>query len=389
MVTQLRVLFCKCLVFAANILIFTAAPVLAAIDKVPRTMSDFIDYPMTESPSTRVSTVKVVAVDYDLVARDFQQMSQRESESTQAWHDRVDQWLVNQTGFIATKQTYQETVNTRIQTNGETKIAYRPNDYNRAHLIPVEGGMMDAKGVGTGNPSQRSHSNGLGTLGEMIREFIYEKAVNDIFIHSGVNAKTVGCYAVLDYGFDVIHQDGTRSRAGYVLRQANQRSGDRISFLPGNQAIEVEKTLRRYGVTSSGDAFGARANGNTVSDYANIQGTNNLKTSEVIDFGAFLGVNYFYTTLTDHLKRPLLFTGSPDFVQPDSRLALPLSEWGSMGKMDPKYDKPWVYSHELAAAWAEGRAGRSDVETHIQNMLGPFRKKIGFAVRACSGLFIH
>ena len=39
-----------------------------------------------------------------------------------------------------------------------------------------------------------------------------------------------------------------------------------------------------------------------------------------------------------------------------------------LGKADSKYDNPYIWSHELAEAIAQGRATRADAEQHIRNL---------------------
>jgi hypothetical protein len=372
-----------------------SGPALSAIGKVPRSEQDFDNYNFDKSKVVRVATVKVVAVDYPLIAKDFPQMRQTPHENEVQWKTRVDQWVISETGFIAQSQTQQNTVNSPIDVTSESKIAMRPAGYNRAHIIGVENGLMDAKGVGTKYPMQKDHGNGLATLGEMIREFLYEKAVTLIFEHADVPMKTVGCYAVLDYGFDVIHADGSRSRAGYVLRQAHQRSALRISTLPIQDAFQVEKILRKYGMTSSGETFAMASadqkKGRALSydfDYVNVQGTNNKNIIEVVDFGAFLVVDSFERDLVSNfdLNQKLLTPQTFGYIQPDPKLRVPMEQWGNLGTKDPKSDKPFIWSHELAQAVAEGRAGRDAVEQHLKNMLGPFQQRLQ-AVPVCSRIF--
>lgn len=353
----------------------------AAIDDVPRDRTAFPH--ATDSPSVRVPGVRVVMADYELIARDFPMQRRRPGEQEGAWKARVDAWLVSETGFILVEQTKQEKVNSKIPVTEQTKLAFRPKGYNRAHVISVHEGLMDAKGTGTHFPAQRHHGNGLATLGEMIREYIYEKMVQAVMNDAKSGVRTVGGYAVLDYGFDVIHQDGSRDRAGYILRQAHIRATGMNSSLSREDSIMIEKTLRRYGLTSSGETYAFRNNplqaSTTQWDYTNIQGTKNSRVVEIIDFGAFLAVDSFKYNLVSNydLHTPVLRVGTPEFIQPDPALRASLEQWGTFDLMDPKADKPWVWSHELARAWAEGRADRAAAERHIENMVGPVLRKLG------------
>lgn len=363
----------------STLVLLVSLPAVADIDTVVRSAADFPDVPAAHEV-VRVASSRVVLVDYDLIAKDFPDMKQRPGESAPAWRQRVDGWLEAHTGFIIAQQAKQKIVNTEIAVTEEKAKAFRPKGYNRAHVIPVPGGLMDAKGVGTEFPQQRHHGNGLATLGEMIREYIMGKAVKAVMDHSGSGIRTVGNYAVVDFGFDVTHSDGSRSRAGYILRQAHVRSEGFNSGLTMENAYLVERTLRRYGLTSSGETFAFRHeerqkginSGQYNFDYTNVQGTNNKKTIEIIDFGAFLAVEKFDQILKSHVQWTVLETpAKAEFIQPDQRIRLSLEQWGNFGVQDPKSDKPWLWSHELAQAWAEGRAGREAFETHVRNMVGP------------------
>lgn len=365
----------------------------AAIEKILRSINDFGTAPLTETTNVRVKTVRVALADYELLARDFPQLKQQEHESEWNWRARVDQWLLDQTGFIAIENAKQTDVNSEISTTDEKKTAYRPKGYGRAFVIPVEGGLIDAKGMGVAPkvvPTlKRAKMDGLATLGEVTREYLYEKLVERLFKHAKVEIDTVGSYAILDFGFDVKHADGSTSRAGYILRQSHIRSTGHNSSLSEAKGFAIEKLLRRYGITSSGET--ARGNfyywhgdildsntqkipeGARPMDYINIQGTNNSDRTEVIDFGAYISLENFSREIRSpyDLSKVLLKTDSKDYVQPDSEIRIPLEQWGDFGTHDPKADKPFIWSHELARAFASGHANRDAFERHYWNLLGP------------------
>lgn len=373
-------------------ILLSASVAFGAIDEVIR-RPEQLGLSRREVTMSRVKSVQVVMADYDLIARDFPAQAKLPGESKAAWQSRVDAWLVSETGFILKPQASQETVNTQIPVTDETKSSWRPRGYNRADVIPVAGGLMDSKGTGTENPRQRHHGNGLATLGEMIREYIFEKSVQMIFDDARVSAKTVGSYAVLDYGFDVIHADGSKDRAGLILRQAHQRIPEPGSALPKQASLGVEMLLRRYGLTSSGETYAYRSQPSTAPevqfDYTNIQGTNHPRVIEVIDFGAYLAVERFQHHIVSHenMDLPVIRPGDQAFRQPDPALRFPLEQWGASGdKQDPKADKPWVWSHDLARAWAEGRADRSAFDRHLENMLGPLRQRLS-PIPRCQAVF--
>jgi hypothetical protein len=346
---------------------------LADID-APITTQFAFPHPPEKTTALRLTTARIVAIDYDLIAKDFPQLRRGPGEDENAWKWRIEDWVLRETSYIGKEQAAQNLVNTQISVNPhDERIAFRPNGYNRAFVLPVEGGLIDIKGVGSLHPAQRHHGNGLASLGETIREFIYEKNVSSILRHSRLNAVTVGSYAVLDFGFDIKNADGSQDRAGAILRQAHVRSTGFNSSLAPEKGLAVEKVLRRYGITSSGETFAMRPN--FPWDYVNIQGTNNQDVAEVIDFGAYLGVDRFQHNLTNGNGHVYIYKDTPDFIQPDPQLRVPLSEWGDFGVHDPKRDRPWVYSHDLAKALAEGRADRTAVDAHLRNFFEPISEK--------------
>ncbi len=238
------------------------------------------------------------------------------------------------------------------------------------------GGLIDAKGTGSLAPTPGSHDNGLATLGDMIREYAYEKLIGAIF-KTNREFDTVGSYAVLDFGFSIINKDKSKSRAGVILRQAHERyHGDPVdrrekglaAMLPRALQVKIEKLLRHYGITSS-ILWGQK-------ELVNLQGT---KNGAVVDFGAFITkkdfqkeLYFFYDQQNGTASGADLITkpGDADFVHPDPRLQIPFEVWGfsQSGKEDSKYDNPFIWSHELAEAIAQGRASRQDAEQHLRNL---------------------
>ncbi len=141
----------------------------------------------------RINHARVVLADYSLIRRDFNEVG--------GFSDRqIDLWLLEHGGYISLNQAKQSVVNTPIPETGFESSAIRLLDYRRALIFRTSGGLIDGKGVGSEDPRQADHQNGLATLGEMVREFAYEKLVQKIFDHSGSGLRTVGCYAVLDLG---------------------------------------------------------------------------------------------------------------------------------------------------------------------------------------------
>lgn len=316
----------------------------------------------------RVTSARVIMADYGLIRRDFPEIQNFSN-------DEIDNWLLRNTAFISKEQAAQSKVNDPIPTKEEFVEAFRPREYRRAHVFKVDtGGLIDAKGTGAVDPSGDSHNNGLATLGDMLREFLYEKLVHAIFERDG-RFDTVGSYAVIDYGFNIIHPDGGRSRAGTVLRQAHTRYHDgpmgirsrgQSTMLPREQQLEIELFLRQFGITTSVQSSGT--------DLINVQGAEN---GAIVDFGSFLTEKHFNRSLAyfydkdgnasgEFITRP----SDKGFVQPNPKLQIPFDIWGysQTGKDDSKYDNPYIWSHELADALAKNHATRADVDQHRRNM---------------------
>jgi hypothetical protein len=318
----------------------------------------------TQEQTVQVTTARVVLADYDLLKKDFPDLRGLSNLE-------IDGWILSNTAFISKPQATQEVVNTRVSTSALERAAFRPKDYGRALVFKVgDSGLIDAKGAGAVYPLASDHSNGLASLGEAIREFAYENLVNKIFTHSQSEYKTVRNYAVIDLGFDIKNADGSTSPAGTVLRQAHERSLGSYSLIDTDRALKIEQLLRRYGVTSAG----AHRN-RWPYEWLNIQGT---KNGDVLDFGGFLTVDRFEKPLVEAFKTltyspPLMSIKEVSLLQPDPAIRVPLDLWGTTfsGKVDPAYDNPWIWSHELAANLRAGTASRADVEQHIRNLLEP------------------
>lgn len=317
-----------------------------------------------------LSNAKIVFADYSLLRKDFPELRNLSN-------DEIDWWLLRNTAVMSGAQAKQEEVNTKINSY-DTKSAYRPPDYGRALVIPVNApgaddapiGLIDAKGVGALAPALEDHGDGLATLGECIREFVYEKMVNRVFQHSKSGLKTVGTYAVIDAGFDLKHVDQSTSPAGIVLRQAHTRATGYMSLMSEEDSLKVENVLRHYGLTSAG------AYRSEPFERINVQGT---KGGAVLDFGGFLTVEK-YSKKARHFYhvKTLIDPSLPGSIQPDENIRVPLNIWGTTvsGKEDPKLDNVWLWSHDLARSFRNGTASRQDANQHVKNLLGPVFEKL-------------
>ena len=314
----------------------------------------------------QLSQARVVLADYDLVRRDFPEVLGFTTE-------QIDSWLLKYTAFISIPQLQNNGTNTEIPVVDFQAMAYRPPDYNRALVFRTAHGLIDSKGNGSLYPYKGGHSNGLATLGEAIREFLYQKLVQKVFDHSHSGLRTVGNYGVIDFGFNVIHQDGNQSRAGAILRQAHTRAPGHMSTLTLEQSLRIEALLREYGMTTTGTKRGLSY------DLINAQGTTD---GAAIDFGGFLVVNDLVRPAAAFLpdagqSSPDFFIpGTESFIHPNPDFKIPYELWGSSVTRDDdsKSDNPFVWSHELAESLAQGTAQRKDSEQHVRNLLEPIAR---------------
>lgn len=295
----------------------------------------------------RLKHARVVMADYDLIRRDFPHIRKLSNPE-------IDEWILNQTAYVSKPQAAQKVVNTPIEITGQTRIAQRPPSYGRALVFQMKDpknqnldiGLIDVKGSGALAPGQKDHGNGVATLGECVREFLYENLVRDVLDDADLPNKTVGSYAVVDAGFGVKHADGSSSPAGLYLRQAQHRINYTGSWLDPDVRTNLQSVLRKYGIDPN----------------TNVQGTYN---NDIFDFGHYVVKN--------------------DLVEIDSQKQIPFDVWGydksiTTDKFDrwfySKKDNPWNWSHELADAFAGNRANRHDAWTHYLNLLNPARAKL-------------
>lgn len=328
-----------------------------------------------------VKGARVILADYGLIRHDFSDALKVHfgRSQHQITDHEIDGWLVWQSAFVSLPQAAQSQVNTPIATTERRRTALRPNDYGRAAVFEVgANALLDVKGTGAVAPAQGDHSNGLATLGEVIREYAFEKLTSRVFQHAGTEFKTVGHYAVLDLGFDVRYPDGHTDPAGAILRQAHTRAlGDKSTFTR-KASTEVEGLLRRYGITSAG------AYQSDPYDSINVQGTRGQEG--ILDYGGFLVMPWFskpayhidYPPTASERNRPL-FEPFKDWVQADLALAVPFQLWGfsESGRADPIADNPWIWSHRLARDLRLGKATREHAEQHLRNLLDPVEEKLG------------
>lgn len=241
-----------------------------------------LDVPNLNSETVHhVANARVVLADYDAIQHDFPHLRARHL----AGHDRtvrgiaassreacvrrcIDQWLLDSAAYVSSSQVSQAVVNTRIETDGRTSIAYRPPRYGRAVVVPIpqaenerqsealtERGLLDLKGVGVGPdrvPTNGHQSSGLEYLSIALSDYLLKKAIDGILARSLPTVSTVPVYAVLDLGFDVRDGHLGTQPAGMHVRRAHRRpvcQTDRK--YEQDVVVAIEDIFRRYGITTA------------------------------------------------------------------------------------------------------------------------------------------
>lgn len=339
--------------FAHGLSVQTIAP----LTNIAQVIEHYGEHRVKEERLYRLKRAQIVIADYQLIRRDFPSVAHLSNS-------QIDQWLLDQSAYISPDQARQTVVNTKIPILEDNyRVAYRPHGYGRAHIFQASSpnsqavmGLIDAKGTGAIFPSQKSHANGVATLGEAIREYLYEGLIRRVLFDSGLEHeyRTVGSYAVIDAGFEVIHADGTTSPAGLYLRQAHDRSTLPGAWLNGDQRTRIQSLFHRYGIDPN----------------MNIQGTRS--GLGIFDFGHYI-VRDDLPSLDSSRAIPFELWGYDKTIRRPSRIT------GDDRWFYSKFDRPWIWSHELADAFVEGRADRHSVWLHFQNLLAPVEEKLNIS----------
>lgn len=336
---------------------------------------------------------RVVTADYGLIRADF-------PIARSMTNLQIDEWIIEQVAWISKPQVTQNDVNSPIGATKETKKVYRPADYGRASVIPIEGGyLMDVKGTGAKKkPKPTGHGTGLLSTGEALREFIMEKLVSAIFERG---FRTVACYAVVDLGFDVKQPlfqkyfTNVDLPAGLILRQAHTRSTIHVnasanSFLPVDAGVKIENVLRRYGLTSAGSGFDADH------EIINVQGT---KNGEMVDFGATVvfpekqftkpvfsaAQDQFYLDdvaeeVVARGNKQLMHPSTPEFIQPDASLRIDKFDWvlpQFISSKHPYVDRVRITSESMVKKFRAGRLSREAIDGYVGQVLTPTFDRLG------------
>ncbi len=389
----------------------------------------------------RVRTARTVFVNHALLQHDFPEL--RDEVSGQAGPEGGEPlavWLRENAAFVSSRQAEQSQVNTPIEMTDETSVGFRPPAYGRALVFSLEEhsrrrgeaaggaeGLLDVKGTGVGpraGPSNKPHRNGLLALGEAFREVAFEGALNRIFQHAGSGCRTVPIYGVIDLGFDLELPGGVRVPAGLLVRRAHGRPRHPEGLKPASSPlvrveVEIERLLRRYGVTTAGPSKTitlAEQDGALTVHYGpaplrydpgnlerirrltgfrggvarfegiNVQLTREAETdpsrTQVVDLGGFTVASRFEHPFVSLVATEILRLGEifrpedPRFVQPDERIRLPYELWGKTGEIQGlrasgaeaaffHMDNPQILGFHLARELRAGNLSGGEVRQRL------------------------
>jgi hypothetical protein len=349
-----------------------------------------------------LSNARVVLAEYELLQHDFVDLRtenllrlnprwrdlEREARD-EAIRSTIDAWLIANAAFISTPQARQAVVNTPIPVDGRVARAYRPKDYGRAIVLPLQcapsggdnnqqgptsPGLLDLKGAGVapGNvPSHEWASDGLDALWSALKDHLRQRAIDAIFARELPERYTVPTYAVLDLGFDMTGP-WRGARAGMHVRRAHQRGSTSWALDPirNKMRLEMELLFRKYGLTAANaaraveifdvdgrlvqrmnatdvpksrmtlDQIGlclalkGRANYLKIEQFEIQTGSETISPPDchLIDFGTIHARKTFDLPLSRGPRISLQTVdcpGSKTFVQPDPEVALPIATWAT------------------------------------------------------------
>jgi hypothetical protein len=394
---------------------------------VPRNVFELEDPHIRPESMVHVEGARVVFADYPLLQRDFPQLSGSSPAD-------IDAWLLSNAAVVSEAQAKQSAVNTPVRASGGRVTAFRPPLYGRAVVVAVgdsPDGLLDVKGCGVApglRPLNQAHANGLLALGEALANMAFREVMELIFQRARTGFATVPDYAVIDLGFDVRDLFGPATPACIQVRQAHRRPVGGVELplagSPEQQVkLEIELLLRHYGATSCSQATSFvldDASGTLEITYAEkplpkhsdeqiarfrtmarydggrqvIEGVNVQLTREsgvkpsharVIDFGHYSVRERFDNPVVSLVRNRLMrwggaiFPGDDFFLQPKPAIRLPLEQWGTPDRPDPRYavpghpdliwPAPFLAGFELAHGFRAGTIDGAAVRTRLDTML--------------------
>ncbi len=285
----------------------------------------------------RIEGAKIVYANYDLIRRDFPDLAGSSA-------DEIDRWLIETGALMSAPNAKKQVANTKVPVSpGEKVPGQRPPRYGRAAVFEarIQGekvGLIDAKGVGHFlNATVGPKADGLATLGELLREVLFEKFMAMLLKDAELDRGVVGSYAIIDPGFQVKFANGATKPAGILLRQAHDRQTDHGFIAHPQERMDLSEVFRRYGIIT----------------HNNVQGT---KAGDLFDFGHY----YVESGEGDPAlgARGGMWGYNPEY----------LSGLDEVDQFSPSIiDGPSEASNDLAERLARGEAGRGDVEAFYRS----------------------
>lgn len=234
----------------------------------------------------RVPRARVIFADYHLLQHDFPHLPRDLAPRRIAFlpatgeppslrvRRAIDAWLIDHCAVLSSSQVKANLFNKAVTTTGQEVGAFRPEFYGRAAVIPVEGGLLDVKGIGaksdaslipeesTTAPNGRGNGNppsageftfGFGILrvAEILKDSAMQWLCDAAFREEGRWFRGVPVYAAIDLGIRDIY----RQPMGVQIRRAHRRPNQGEDIPPfgsveSRLALRIERTLRGYGITS-------------------------------------------------------------------------------------------------------------------------------------------
>ena len=298
-----------------------------------------VDSRIEQEKFVKIEGARIAYANYPLIRRDFPALSSLSE-------DQIDQWLIDHAAYMSKPNAKTQTANTVVPVNFSEQITgHRPPRYGRAAIFEADFqgqkiGLLDTKGIGHFLSARAEpKGDGLATLGELLREVLFERFVGMMLKDSNQGRSVVGSYAIIDPGFEVKFGDGATKPAGILIRQAHDRQTDHGFLSRPQEIMDLSEVFNRYGIVT----------------HNNIQGT---KGGDLFDFG------HMYVEIG---------LGDPELGARSERWGYN-PEWvsglDSVDQFSPSIvDGPSQAANDLALALSQGEVSREQVNKFFESYL--------------------
>lgn len=286
-----------------------------------------------------IKDARVAFANYELIRRDFPALAAHSNTE-------IDQWLLANAAYISRPNATTTAANSKIEVDSERRVnANRPPRYGRAAVFEarLEGekiGLLDAKGIGHFLHARATpKGDGLASLGELLREVLFERLIALTLKDAQEERSVVGSYAIIDPGFNVKFVGGHQKPAGILVRQAHNRQTDHGFIAHPEERYKLERLFRRYGIMT----------------HNNLQGT---KDGDLFDFG------HMYVDLNEG-EAQLGPRNTNWGFDPEQ-----LSNLQEVDQFSPSIiDGPSQAANELALKISQGEAGPEEIDSFFHEFL--------------------